>query len=217
MASGKSKKQEEPEPGHVEDIQATEMLREDHRKVKEIFDEFERTEDSAAKKRLVERALIELTVHAKLEEEVFYPTVRREIQEEDLMDEAAEEHHVAKLLIGELASMKPSEARYDAKFMVLAESVRHHIEEEESEMLPKIEESGFDLETLGQEMTERKLRLVDEVTLESIRDEAPREVEDIVSTTSGASSRSHASAGGSRGKSSRRVGGRSRSRTKTSR
>lgn len=217
MAAGKSKDQKEPEPGHVEDIQATEMLREDHRKVKEIFDEFERTEDSAAKKRLVERALIDLTVHAKLEEEVFYPTVRREIREEDLMDEAAEEHHVAKMLIGELASMKPSDSRYDAKFMVLAENVRHHIEEEEGEMLPKIEESGFDLETLGQEMTERKLRLVDEVTLESIRDEAPQEVEGIVSTTSGASRRSHARAGGSRAKSSRRVGGRSRSRSKASR
>lgn len=212
-----SKKQQQQEPGHVEDIQATEMLREDHRKVKEIFDEFESTEESSAKKRLVERALIELTVHAKLEEEIFYPTVRREIQEEDLMDEAAEEHHVAKLLIGELASMKPSDSRYDAKFMVLAESVRHHIEEEEGEMLPKIEESGFDLETLGQEMTERKLRLVDEVTLETIRDEAPREVEDIVSTTYRSTSGSHARSGGSRGKSSRRVGGRSRSRSKASR
>jgi hemerythrin superfamily protein len=217
MAAGKSQKEPQAEPGHVEDIQATEMLREDHRKVKEIFDEFERTEDSAAKKRLVERALVDLTVHAKLEEEVFYPTVRREIRDDDLMDEAAEEHHVAKLLIGELASMKPSDPRYDAKFLVLAESVRHHIEEEEGEMLPKIEESGFDLETLGQEMTERKLLLVDEVTLETIRDEAPREVEGIVSTVSGARRRAHGRSGGARGGSSRRVGGRSRSRAKASR
>lgn len=204
---GRSKKgEEETEPGHVEDIQATEMLREDHRKIKEIFEEFERAEESAAKKRLVERALVELTVHSKLEDELFYPTVRRETREEGLLDEAAEEHHVARLLVGELASMKPSDARYDAKFLVLAESVRRHIDEEEAEILPKIEESGFDLETLGQEMTERKLRLADEVSLESIREEAPREVEGVVSAP-----------GGARAASSRRIGRRSRSRAKVQR
>lgn len=207
MAISGKRRGEQPQPGHVEDVQATEMLREDHRKVKEIFDEFESTEESGAKRRLVEKALIELTVHAKLEEELFYPTVRRETREEDLMDEAQEEHHVAKLLIGELASMKPTDARYDAKFLVLAESVRRHIDEEEGEILPKIESSGFDLETLGQEMTERKLALEREVTLESIRDEAPSEVEGIVA----------AHAGGSRGKSSRRIRGRSRSRAKAAR
>ena len=204
------KPQPETEPGHIEDIQATELLREDHRKVKGLFDEFESTEEADAKRRLCEKTLIELTVHAKLEEELFYPAARKQLQDEDLMDEADEEHHVAKLLIGELASMTPSDKHYDAKYSVLAESVRHHIKEEEEEILPKIEKSGFDLETLGQEMAERKLSLAAEVTLESIREEAPREVEDLVSVPSRKAAKR---SGGSRS-SSRRVGGRSRSRAK---
>lgn len=207
MARQDKRRGEPPQPGHVEDVLATELLREDHRKVKALFDEFESTEEPGAKRRLVERALVDLTVHAKLEEELFYPTVRRETGERDLLDEAEEEHHVAKLLIGELASMKPSDNRYDAKFLVLADSVRRHIEEEEGVMLPRIEGSGFDLETLGQEMTERKLALEREVSLETIRDEAPREVEGVVSSR----------AGGTRARSSRRVGGRGRARAKAAR
>src|SRR5206468_5138893 len=74
------------------------------------------------------------------------------------MDEALEEHHAAKLLIAELAGMTIDEERYDAKFKVLAESVRHHIEEEENEVLPKAEQS-LDLEDLGRQMARRKAEL----------------------------------------------------------
>ncbi len=158
--------------GSAANTGATGMLREDHRRVKELFDEFERTEERPAKHRLVARALVDLTIHAKLEEELFYPAARRKIPDAELMDEAAEEHHVMELLIGELASMNPADARYDAKFLVLAENARHHIQEEEQEMLPKIERSGLDLESLGQDMSERKTTLAEEVSLESIRGEA---------------------------------------------
>jgi hemerythrin superfamily protein len=205
-----AKNKKESQPGHVEDIAATEMLREDHRAVKGLFEEFVSTEESEAKKRLVDKALIELTIHAKLEEELFYPAVRKELEDDALMDEAAEEHHVAKLLVAELASMTPSDKHYDAKFTVLAENVRRHIQEEEDELLPRIESSNSDLESLGQEMAERKLILLKEVSLESIRDEAPSEVEGIVSVPSRKASKR---SGGGRS-SSRRVGGRSRSRAK---
>lgn len=153
------------------------MLREDHKKVKEIFDEFERAEEGGAKGRLVEKALLELTVHAILEEELFYPAVRREIGNEPILGEAEEEHHVAKLLIGELCAMKPSDSRFDAKFRVLAENVRRHIEKEEGKILPRIEQSDIDLESLGQEMRERKLRLVEEVSLKTIREASSLEPE----------------------------------------
>jgi len=111
----------------------THRLREDHRKVKGLFEEFEQAEDAKAKQRIVETALTELEVHSKLEEELIYPTIRGEIDDDDLMDEALEEHHVVHGLIGELRKMKPRDERYDAKFTVLAENVRHHIKEEESE------------------------------------------------------------------------------------
>ena len=159
----------------MEAMGATEILRQDHAKVRKIFDEFESTEESAAKRRLVETCLIELTIHSKLEEELFYPAARKH-SDEDIVDEAEEEHHVAKLLIAELSTMTPSDKRYDAKFTVLSDSIRHHIEEEEGEMFPSFEKSGVDLQTLGQEMMERKQNLMQEVTLDSIRQELSIEV-----------------------------------------
>lgn len=141
---------------------AVEMLREDHKKVKDLFEQFEEAEDGEEKARLVRIALQELKVHAAVEEEIFYPTLREQIDDDDLMDEALEEHHVAKLVIGELEDMTPDDQRFDAKFKVLAESVKHHIKEEESELLPKAEDVGLDLESLGEEMAERKQELQDQ-------------------------------------------------------
>ena len=138
---------------------AIEMLREDHRKVKDLFEEFEKAEEDDEKGRIVHTALTALEIHATVEEEIFYPAVREQIDDDDQMDEALEEHHVAKLLIGELQEMKPGDDHFGAKFKVLAESVKHHIEEEETEMLPKAEDADLDQERLGEEMTERKEEL----------------------------------------------------------
>jgi hemerythrin superfamily protein len=137
-----------------------EMLKEDHQKVKALFEEFEGADDSKTKQRIVETALMELDVHAKLEEGLVYPAVREEIDDEDLMDEALEEHHVVHVLIAELKKMKPSDDRFDAKFTVLAENVKHHIKEEESEMLPKAEGLDIDWESLEQQVLKRKERLM---------------------------------------------------------
>ena len=137
----------------------TDMLREDHKKVKGLFEEFEQAEDATTKQRIVETALTELEVHSKLEEELIYPTIRAEIDDDDLMDEALEEHHVVHGLLGELKKMKPSDERYDAKFTVLAENVRHHIKEEESEMFPKAEDCEIDWEALCSQVVKRKEQL----------------------------------------------------------
>ncbi len=144
--------------GVMTKMDAVSMLKQDHSKVKQLFQQFEETEDTQAKKHIAQEAIKELKVHTALEEEVFYPAARQEIDEEEKIDEAVEEHHVAKLLIAELSKMTPSDERFDAKFKVLAESVKHHIEEEESEMLPEVE-GELDTERLGEKMAQRKQAL----------------------------------------------------------
>jgi len=137
---------------------AIQMLKEDHRKVKELFEEFAQAEEEQMKEQIVENTVRELEVHAALEDEIFYPAAEEQIGEKESIDEAREEHHVVKLLIGELKKMSSDDERYDAKYTVLAESVKHHIEEEESELFPKLE-GKIDAEELGAEMESRKERL----------------------------------------------------------
>ena len=154
----------------------TDMLREDHKKVKGLFEEFEQADDAKAKHRIVETALMELEVHAKLEEELIYPAIRTEIDDDELMDEALEEHHVVHGLIGELKKMKPSDDRYDAKFTVLAENVKHHIKEEESDMFPKAEDCEIDWEALCSQVVKRKEQLIAKTSAPSKHrpDKAPK-------------------------------------------
>ena len=134
------------------------ILKKDHDTVKALFDEFEKAEGSAAKEKIVAKAVMELKIHAAIEEEIFYPKVRAHVGG-DIMNEADEEHHVAKVLIAELDSKAGDQGHREAKFTVLAESVRHHIKEEESEMLPKAKELDIDFLALGEQMLERKAEL----------------------------------------------------------
>jgi len=140
---------------------AIELLREDHQKVKELFQHFEEME-SGDKREIVATTLHELEIHTAVEEEIFYPAARKALEETDeetnLIDEAWEEHHVVKLLAAELKKMRASDERYDAKFTVLAESVKHHIEEEEGKLFPKLE-GHLDDENLGEKMIARKEKL----------------------------------------------------------
>ena len=138
---------------------AVALLKSDHMMVKELFDQFEKAKSRAAKKKIVRQALTELKVHAALEEEIFYPAIRQPVGKE-IMNEADEEHHVAKLLIAELDVLDGSESHFNAKFVVLAENVRHHIKEEESEMLPKAQHVKVDFEALAEKMLRRKERLL---------------------------------------------------------
>ena len=137
------------------------LLKKDHDTVKDLFDRFEHAEGRPAKKKIVDRALVELKVHATIEEEIFYPAIRKPVGK-DMMNEADEEHHVAKVLIAELEAMDGRETHYDAKFTVLAENVRHHIKEEEREVFPKAKAADIDFASLAQTMTERKATLLAE-------------------------------------------------------
>jgi len=134
------------------------ILKKDHDTVKALFDDFEKAGNAAAKEKIIAKALGELKIHAIIEEDIFYPAVRAHVGGK-LMNEADEEHHVAKVLIAELDASDRTNDHRDAKFTVLSENVRHHIREEESEMLPKAKELEIDFEALGQRMLARKADL----------------------------------------------------------
>ncbi len=115
------------------------VLKADHREVEKLFKQFERTGDGARKTRrkLVDRMIAELSVHAAIEEEVLYPAARQEIPDTlGNVLEALEEHHVVKWELSELDGLDPADERFDAKVTVMAELVRHHVKEEEDELFP---------------------------------------------------------------------------------
>jgi hemerythrin superfamily protein len=143
---------------------AIEMLKSDHHKVKELFRQYEAAGNWAyqKKKGIAEEVFTELEIHTTLEEELFYPAMKRKTDQDgkDLVTEAMEEHPVVTTLMDELQGLDPTDERYDAKFKVLMEHVAHHIEEEEGEMFPEAEEVlGERLERLGTQMQERKQQL----------------------------------------------------------
>ena len=138
---------------------AIDLLKADHDSVKELFDRFKKAGNRRSKVKIASQAITELKIHAVLEEEIFYPAVRRRVGKH-VMNEAGEEHHVAKLLIAELEKMDGRSVHFDAKFNVLAENVRHHIKREESEMLPKVQHLAVDFVKLGQHMLRRKQQLL---------------------------------------------------------
>jgi len=149
------------------DNDVIDLLTEDHRKVEEMFEEYESSKDEAddeAKSALVATICLELTMHASVEEEIFYPAARAALDEEDsdMLDEAEVEHASVKVLIADLADMQPSDALYDAKVKVLSEYVKHHVQEEEGEIFPSVRESDIDLASLGEEVASRKQELMDE-------------------------------------------------------
>jgi hemerythrin superfamily protein len=136
---------------------ATEMIRQDHKKVEGLFNKFEQTQGADAKRRLAENAMAELEVHAALEEEIFYPAVEREVEDAaSMISEAREEHQTVKQLIAELKGMEETDEEFESQFSELVENVQHHVEEEENEMLPKVEESSLDLNSLGDQMSKRR-------------------------------------------------------------
>ena len=135
---------------------ATQMIRQDHKKVEGLFKKFEQTKAAQAKRRLAETAIAELEVHAALEEEIFYPAVKKEVDDGSMVQEALQEHQTVKQLISELKGMEEADEEFESQFSQLVENVQHHVEEEENEMLPKVEESELDLNSLGQQMSQRK-------------------------------------------------------------
>ena len=146
-----------------EKLNALELLKQDHAKVKQSFKEFEKMdhEDEATMQEMVRAVCAELKAHTTIEEEIFYPAVRAAIEDEDLMNEAQVEHQSAKELIAQLEGMKPDDPMYSAIFTVLGEYVLHHVKEEESEMFPQVRKAKLDLAELGARIMERKRQLLE--------------------------------------------------------
>lgn len=142
----------------AQQVNAIEILKEDHRKVKGLFKDFEGAADQMAKKEIAEKCFGELKVHAAIEEEFFYPAVSDAADAQEEVDHARVEHEKVKDSIAELETL-PMGGEFDTKFHVMSENVRHHIEEEEDEMFPQAEVSGIDLRGLGEDMAQRKQEL----------------------------------------------------------
>ncbi|WP_250516817.1 hemerythrin domain-containing protein [Caballeronia sp. INDeC2] len=142
---------------------AIELLMDDHRAVEKLFDAFEKAKDDDldAKSTLVRRACEELTVHAMIEEELLYPAAQEALDKDDRPDveEAYVEHYLVKVLIDKFMTLKAGEPGFDATFKVMSEMVQHHIEEEESDLFPKLRKSGADLTALGKKLMQRKEEL----------------------------------------------------------
>lgn len=145
------------------------MLTADHRKVKKLFSEFDKLKEEGSdedKASIVEQICNELKVHTAIEEEIFYPAVRKAIEDADLMDEALVEHAGAKDLIAQLEEASPDDDLYDAKVTVLGEQIDHHVEEEEGDMFPKAKKAKVDTQALGGAMRKRKMALIAEMGLD---------------------------------------------------
>lgn len=143
---------------HAEDAIA--ILTADHAKVKKLFKKYDKLTDEKEKQAVAKEICTELTVHAKVEEEIFYPAVRQKIKDEDMMNEAVVEHATAKDLIAQIERMAPSDPMYDAKVIVLGEYIDHHVKEEQDEMFPKARKAKLDMVELGQRIKMRKQELM---------------------------------------------------------
>ena len=142
-------------------MDAITLLKDDHKTVERLFKQFEKTGDRASveKRRIVDRIIEELSVHASIEEQYFYPATRATVPKtQKIALESLEEHHVVKWLLSELVDLDPTHERFDAKVTVLIESVRHHVEEEEGEYFPMVRQqlSRSALTDMGNTMAEAK-------------------------------------------------------------
>jgi hemerythrin superfamily protein len=154
------------------------LLTADHKRVKSLFKEFESLKDEGEddqKATLVETICNELTIHAQIEEEIFYPALRDAIDDEDLMDEADVEHASAKQLIAQLEQLEVGGDHYDATVTVLGEYIDHHVKEEEGEMFSKARKADIDSASLGEELAIRKAELKEELGILDDDDSAPDE------------------------------------------
>ena len=135
------------------------MLKADHEKVKELFEQFEQTTDEEERAAIIKSAVKELEVHADLEEKIIYPAFQAHLEEEKLIAEAIEEHHVVHVLVKELKAGRLKQDRRDAKFTVLGENVKHHIKEEEESLFPEVLALDIDWESLSAKVEKKKAQL----------------------------------------------------------
>ena len=140
------------------------LLKQDHRTVEEKFEKFEKASGDGRKQKLAEEICLELSVHAQIEEEIFYPACEGKV-DEDLLKESYVEHDGAKVLIAEILAGGPSDEFYDAKVKVLKEEIEHHVEEEERRMeglFAQARKAELDMDALGEQLAARKLELTEQ-------------------------------------------------------
>lgn len=143
-------------------LDAVALLKEDHRKVEDLFQQFESATTKAQKQKLATQICTELTVHTKIEEEIFYPACRGET-DDDRINESLVEHDGAKVLLAELEASSPDDEYFDAKVMVLSEMIKHHVQEEEKRaqgLFAQARKAGLDMDGLGERMAARKSELL---------------------------------------------------------
>lgn len=144
-------------------LNAVQLIKQDHKKVANLFDKFQKTKGQDAKRQIADQAMEELEVHALVEEDIFYPAVRKKLSDVVLIDEALKEHRAVKDLIEELKGMEADDEEFSERWSELVENVQIHVAEEESELLPLAEESHLDLVECGAQMMERKEKAIDEL------------------------------------------------------
>jgi hemerythrin superfamily protein len=165
MATSKRKGGSSPRSQPV----AIEMLIADHRTVEDLFERYEseKESDDDTRRGIAQRVCGELTVHAQVEEELFYPWLRENLDDDEMemVEEAQVEHQTAKDLIAQIEGATEIDETYDARVKVLSEYIKHHVKEEENEIFPAVASEKEALDELGQEMMARKLELMDELGL----------------------------------------------------
>lgn len=149
---------------------AVALLKADHRKVEELFEKFESARNAERKKALAMEICTELSVHATIEEEIFYPACKGSV-EEDVLNESYVEHDGAKVMIAELVASAPDDAFYDAKMKVLSEEIKHHVREEEKPgegVFAQARKAGLDMDELGERLKARKEELLAKIEAEGL-------------------------------------------------
>lgn len=144
------------------DQKATTLLRADHKLVSALFADYDKARSPVKKRQLVAQICAELTVHAQVEEEIFYPAFKEALKDKELVPEATVEHATLKELIAQVEGVQPDGEMFDAKIKVLSEYVKHHVKEEQNETFPKAESSSLNMVVLGAALTQRKAELLAE-------------------------------------------------------
>jgi hypothetical protein len=146
------------------EMDAIALLKQDHRTVEDLFAQFEKASGDGRKQKLAEQICLELSVHTRIEEEIFYPACDGKV-EEDLLKESYVEHDAAKMLIAQIMAGGPDDEFYDSKVKVLQEEIEHHVEEEEKRvegLFSQARKADLDMDALGEQLATRKAELTAE-------------------------------------------------------
>jgi hypothetical protein len=158
------------------------LLKDDHRKVEELFEQFESASGDGRKERIANEICLELSIHATIEEEIFYPACEGKV-DEDLLKESYVEHDAAKVMIAEIASGQgESDEFFDSKVKVLQEEIEHHVEEEEKRMeglFAQARKAGLDMDALGEQLAARKQELTETFKADGLPKPELKTLEDV--------------------------------------